>query len=297
MVLDWVALLHGVTAGTDDGGNQVGAEARSRQAGRQQPRTQPRLGKDLLVRAVLAGRQGKATRKSEEPVTAALRVDDCAGPQPGSGSSVETDGDAQCYGFEVSADVGPVIVDLTAGWGTDALALLRAGAGQVVLVERNRVVAALLRDAHRRLRNFEARARLSRAGNGRNKSYASRIRVVEGDGIEVASGRQRELFLSSNETAVGDRPNAVYLDPMFPARTKSAAVKKPMQILHSLMLRQPSTSTASDSKLLEAALRLAKHRVVVKRPVRADPLGMKTPSFTHKGSTHRWDVYMAAHPS
>jgi 16S rRNA (guanine1516-N2)-methyltransferase len=304
MVLDWVAFLHGVAGNADDDAYADGTEIRSRKA--HQRRTRQRPGKDLLVRAVLAGRQAKKTRKIEEPVTTASRVGDPAMLQPGfamdNDSSGETDDDGLSDIVEVSAGIGSVIVDLTAGWGTDALALLRAGAGQVVLVERNPVVAALLRDAHRRLQNFEARARRNCLTGGRSEfdlhclpSYASRIRIEEGDGIDVASRLLRESSMQSYRATARFRPDVVYLDPMFPVRTKSAAVKKPMQVLHSIMSHEPAPTTKQDSELLEAALRLAKFRVVVKRPIRAESLGMRMASFTLKGSTHRWDVYLVTH--
>ena len=93
-----------------------------------------------------------------------------------------------------------------------------------------------------------------------------------------------------------------YLDPMFPLRTVSAAVKKNMQILHSLLeSQQPLESNDDDQlELLEAALRVAQSRVVVKRPIYAPPLGTSSisnskspkPSFEICGSVNRIDVYV-----
>ena len=74
-------------------------------------------------------------------------------------------------------------------------------------------------------------------------------------------------------------PDIVYLDPMFPPRTKSAAVKKNMQILHGRFFsddgaeRGASRSIEEEATLLQAAWEAAKYRVVVKRPIKADPLG------------------------
>eukprot|EP00957_Ditylum_brightwellii_P077426 5882692-Ditylum_brightwellii.AAC.1 len=92
---------------------------------------------------------------------------------------------------------------------------------------------------------------------------------------------------------------------MFPPRTKSAAVKKDMQILHGLLQTNQKTHSNNDNDddtasiidngqnaihkklnqkqanrleeeraLLNAALDIAKNRVVVKRPLKAPPLGV-----------------------
>ena len=84
----------------------------------------------------------------------------------------------------------------------------------------------------------------------------------------------------------------VYCDPMFPPRDKSAAVGGDMQVLHKLV---GATPDAGD--LLAAALRAAKRRVVVKRPLRADALvatGLEHihPSYALEGRASRFDVYL-----
>ena len=57
------------------------------------------------------------------------------------------------------------------------------------------------------------------------------------------------------------RPDVVYLDPMYPERRKTAAVKKEMAYFHDLV------GVAQDeAELLDAALDTAKKRIVVKTP-------------------------------
>jgi 16S rRNA (guanine1516-N2)-methyltransferase len=74
---------------------------------------------------------------------------------------------------------------------------------------------------------------------------------------------------------------------MYPHREKSAAVKKEMRVFQSLV---GEDLDADD--LLEPALKLAKYRVVVKRPSYARPLNNKTPSTSIKMKKNRFDVYV-----
>ena len=85
---------------------------------------------------------------------------------------------------------------------------------------------------------------------------------------------------------------------MFPARTKSASVKKNMQILHGLLDSQAiddAVRQLEEAELLGVAYEAARTRVVVKRPVNAEPLGGQQalkPSYSIRGSVNRWDVYV-----
>ena len=107
----------------------------------------------------------------------------------------------------------PLAVDATAGLGADAL-LLAATGFEVRLFERNPVMAALLEDALRRA-----------ADDPQLAGIVARMRLECGDSIAALKrmGAQAEAA-----------PDVVYLDPMFPARQKSAAVKKKFQLLHHL---------------------------------------------------------------
>ena len=84
----------------------------------------------------------------------------------------------------------------------------------------------------------------------------------------------------------GPSPQVVYLDPMFPTRDKSAQVKKEMRLFH------PLVGADDDApRLLEAALALASHRVVVKRPRRAQAITGTPPSYALEGKSSRFDIY------
>ena len=129
--------------------------------------------------------------------------------------------------------------------------------------ERDRVIAALLADA------------LRRAGDdAKLAGVVARMHLVEGDSIEGLRCM----------AAAGMSPDVVYLDPMFPERTKSAAVKKKFQLLHHL-----ERPCADPELLLEAARAVRPRKVVVKRPVKGPHLAGVKPSHTIAGKAVRYD--------
>lgn len=158
----------------------------------------------------------------------------------------------------------PTVVDATAGLGEDSLLLAAAGF-TVTLCERDATIAALLADALERAANEPLLAPI-----------VSRMRLVEGDSTEVLA-------------SLPAPPDVVYLDPMFPGRTKSAAVKKKFQLLHHL---EPPCEDADT--LLAAALAACPRKVVVKRPVKAEPLAGARPSHAVSGKAVRYDVIVCA---
>jgi len=155
----------------------------------------------------------------------------------------------------------PHVLDATAGLGRDAFVLASLGC-QVTLMERMPVVAALLDDGLER-------ARL----NNEVSEIIQRMQLVYSSSIE-----------SMNLTQDVD---VVYLDPMYPHREKSAAVKKEMRVFQSLV-----GEDLDADKLLKPALSLAKYRVVVKRPSYAPPLANIKPSTSIKMKKNRFDVYV-----
>jgi len=103
-----------------------------------------------------------------------------------------------------------------------------------------------------------------------------RMHLVRSDAIEYLS-----------RTLQADAPDVIYLDPMFPERRKSAAVKKEMQLFHQLI------GTNMDAEqLFESALSGACERVVVKRPRTAPALAHRSPSYSLEGKRNRYDIYL-----
>ena len=160
---------------------------------------------------------------------------------------------------KVKGVAAPMAVDCTAGFGEDSFLLAAAGF-TVTLFEKDQVIAALLADALERAAANEALAPI-----------AARMTLVPGDSIAGLA----ELDFS---------PDVVYLDPMFPARTKSAAVKKKFQLLHHL-----EAPCDDEEELLAAALATRPRKVVIKRPVKGALLAGVKPSYSVAGKAVRYD--------
>ncbi|WP_455138559.1 class I SAM-dependent methyltransferase [Thermophilibacter sp.] len=157
----------------------------------------------------------------------------------------------------------PTAVDATAGLGEDALLLAAAGFS-VTLYERDPVIAALLADA------------LARAADDPALTDAvGRMRLIEGDSIAGLHAMGER----------GEHPDVVFLDPMFPERRKSAAVRKKFQLLHHL--ERPCDD---EQALLDAALAACPRKVVIKRPPKGPRLAGAKPSYELAGKAVRYDV-------
>ncbi|MEW9681881.1 class I SAM-dependent methyltransferase [Pseudomonas sp. TE50-2] len=162
----------------------------------------------------------------------------------------------------IAQGVRPRVLDATAGLGKDAFVLASLGC-EMTLIERQPLIAALLEDGL-------ARAR----GDAEIGPIVARMQLLTGNAIE----RMRAWE--------GEAPQVIYLDPMFPHRDKSALVKKEMRVFRPLVgddLDAPA--------LLEAALALATHRVVVKRPRKAPIIEGGKPSHSLQGKSSRYDIY------
>lgn len=158
----------------------------------------------------------------------------------------------------------PTAFDATAGLGEDALLLAAAGF-TVTLCERDATIAALLRDA------------LERGASDSTVADAlTRMKLVEGDSLEELAKLDRS-------------PDVVYLDPMFPERTKSAAVKKKFQVLHYL-----EAPCDQQEELLQAALAAHPRKVVIKRPLKGELLAGVKPAYRIVGKAIRYDVIVPA---
>ena len=86
--------------------------------------------------------------------------------------------------------------------------------------------------------------------------------------------------------ALGFSPDVVLLDPMFPERRKSAAVKKKLQLIQ--RLEQPCDD---ERGLMDAARTAGPRRIVVKRPAKGPWLAGEKPSYTVAGKAIRYDCY------
>ncbi len=154
----------------------------------------------------------------------------------------------------------PNVIDATAGMGRDSFVLASLGC-KVQMIERSPVIAALLQDALDRARQDVDVCEI-----------ADRLSVICADASGYLANVQME--------------DVIYLDPMYPEKRKSAAVKKDMRALQMLV-----GADQDSHKLLEAALKKAKHRAVVKRPKQADPIDGQQPNSSISSPNTRYDIY------
>jgi 16S rRNA (guanine1516-N2)-methyltransferase len=166
------------------------------------------------------------------------------------------------------------VCDATAGLARDAFLLAAAGC-TVTAIERSPIIAALVADGLNRAK-WQANGVALAAG-------VERLRLI------VADSRAWLAETVSGPVCPGS-PDVVYLDPMFPARGRSALVKKEMRLC-----RRVAGDDADAGELLAAARRAAGSRVVVKRPLAAPPLGGE-PAYAYRGTTIRYDVYLPTGP-
>lgn len=164
------------------------------------------------------------------------------------------------------------VLDATAGLGRDSFVLASRGF-DVIAIEREPVVAALLADGLARARTADATT----------AAIAARIDLHCADAID---------YLASLSEAA--RPDVIYLDPMFPPSDKTALVKKDMRLFQQLLHDAAEAALAEAAPLLQAARRAARLRVVVKRPAKAATLAGVAPDYALPGKAIRFDVYVAA---
>ncbi len=155
------------------------------------------------------------------------------------------------------------VLDLTAGWGADALVLASHGF-HVDLVERDALLHAVVAYGIECL-----------AADPENAAIATRMRSHHAD--------SRDYLESLGPTR---RVDCIYLDPMFPPHKSGARPGKEMQLLRLL------TDNADIEACFELALARARNRVVVKRPAKASTLTARKPDIVYREKTVRFDVYL-----
>ncbi len=164
----------------------------------------------------------------------------------------------------------PSLIDATAGLGRDAFVLASLGC-TVQLIERSPIIAALLADGLRR----------AQADPEIGDWVAQRLALHQGDAFAYLQQRTLAQF-----------PEVIYLDPMYPARKKTALVKKDMRLLQQLLGQDEDSPDEDSPALLEMALQRARRRVVVKRPKAAPPLSTHPPDVSISSKNTRFDIYL-----
>lgn len=188
------------------------------------------------------------------------------------------------------------VIDATAGMGEDSL-LLAASGCEVTLFEQDPVIAALLQDTMRRALDEAALHEI-----------VMRMQLVEGDSIDrlrkfgeadTGSDTQEddaghacstltESAAMANDSDIAlNRPDVIYLDPMFPERQKSGLVKKKFQLIHYL-----EAPAENEEALMQAAIAARPFKIVVKRPAKGPYLAGLKPSYSLDGKAIRYDCYV-----
>lgn len=165
---------------------------------------------------------------------------------------------AKACGFKPG--LTPKILDITAGLGRDAFVLAQLGA-EVLMLEQHPIIAALLQDGLERIR-LDA------------KFSNLKLNFLPTDARQFLKQAEKKF-------------EVIYFDPMFPARDKTALVKKDMQILQALL-----ADANNYLDLFQLAREKCLLRLVVKRPLHADFLVTEKPAFQISGKTCRFDIYL-----
>ncbi|MCW8899528.1 MAG: class I SAM-dependent methyltransferase [Gammaproteobacteria bacterium] len=166
----------------------------------------------------------------------------------------------------------PSVLDATAGLAKDAYVLACLGC-PLTLLERSPIIVELIRDAIHRAKEDDHFQSILDTG----------FNLIEQSSIDYLTALLKQQ--ETNPDVI--YPDVIYLDPMYPERKKSASVKKNMQLLQTLLGQDEDTQT-----LLDIALKVAKKRVVVKRPKGTENLSELVPTYKVESKKTRYDIYI-----
>lgn len=179
----------------------------------------------------------------------------------------------------------PSVLDATAGLAKDAYVLACLGCS-MTLVERSPIIVELIKDAIYRAEEDEHFQTILKKGfeviNQSSIDYLTELANKETPEDSYPEDSYPDVVCPDVIY-----PEVIYLDPMYPDKKKSASVKKNMQILQKLLGKDEDTQ-----ELLNAALKVAKKRVVVKRPKGANELSDVNPTYQVSSKNTRYDVYI-----
>jgi len=166
------------------------------------------------------------------------------------------------------------ILDATSGFGYDAIEM-SVKAKKIIMLEQSEIVYALLQDGLERLQN-------SIEVDSENNFYQ------EGLNVDIFSFNKSFQDYIKESNLENENIDIVYLDPMYPKENKkSAQNKKYMQYLQDL-----TQNSIQDTRLLDLALKVAKHKIILKRPLHAEVIYPKKVCYQVKSKLVRYDVYL-----
>lgn len=150
------------------------------------------------------------------------------------------------------------VLDLSVGLAVDSVFLSQLGF-QVTGVERSPVLYALLSEAFART----------------TKSELKDYKLILSDSLQ---------YLRENGATLG--VDAIYFDPMYPHKKKSALPKQEMVVFRDLVGHDDDAA-----EVLKEALKCPVQRVVVKRPMHAEEL-LPGVRHSYEGKVVRYDTYV-----
>lgn len=150
------------------------------------------------------------------------------------------------------------ILDLSVGLAVDSVFLTQLGF-DVVGLERSPVLYALLQEAFAKTQ----------------KTYLHSYRLYHADSLQFLQEQRGRLAV-----------DAIYFDPMYPHKKKSALPKQEMVVFRDLVGHDDDAA-----EVLKEALKWPVQRVVVKRPLHAEEL-LPGVRHSYEGKVVRYDTYV-----
>ena len=223
----------------------------------------------------------------------------------------------------IKAGPGLRVLDCTGGLGRDAFLLAWLGC-EVTLCERSRVIFTLLADALHRARADESLADAAdriqlhcldaadllqgKIKCGNNPWIFPNDRQSHNAGHKDSGEAEQGLPKHNANSMHGGEPeqqsdnhensdqlaslfDVIYLDPMFPARVKSASVKGDMQSLQAF-LGHEQQDTSETRRLLQLALATGVSKTVLKRPAKSSWHAPLKPNHVFNSRVSRFEVYL-----
>ncbi|CAL4324601.1 class I SAM-dependent methyltransferase [Buchnera aphidicola] len=155
------------------------------------------------------------------------------------------------------------VIDATAGLGKDSFMMFSYGC-TITMIENNPILSILIYDGLKRSYNDPI------IGNIIKK----KMKHINHSSINIQS-----LNLQ--------KPDVIYLDPMFPRKKKKSLPKKHMNTIQNLVKKD------SDTQLLfNACKNFAKNRIVVKRKKNFKIISKNKPNYMIYSKKYRFDVYL-----
>ena len=106
-------------------------------------------------------------------------------------------------------------------------------------------------------------------------------------GLKIYNIDAKDYLKNLDKIEPKNYPDVIYFDPIFPEKSKTALSRK-----SAILLRETVGDDLDAAEVFELALKVAKKRVAVKRPLHAKTITDLKPSIVFAGKAVRFDVYL-----